>query len=88
MIAHPRRPTYALDGRQIGWEIRLADVPHHGLLPANPGDCPWFREDGHHHACCTGAGEAFCDDMVCLTDMMVICVRGCMLDPAHEKEPL
>jgi hypothetical protein len=86
MIAHPRRPTYALDGRQIGWEIRVADVPHRGVLPVNPFDCPWFREDGHHHACCTGEGETFCDAMVSGTSDTVICVHGCILDPSHGKE--
>jgi hypothetical protein len=85
MIAHPRRPTSACDGRQIGWEIRVADVLHRGVLPVNPGDCPWFREDGQHHACCTGEGEAFCDAMVCLTPAMVICAYGCALDASHGK---
>ena len=86
MRMHPRRPTSGLDGQQIGWEIRVAEVPPRGLYPVYPDDCPWFREDGQHHACCTGEGEAFCPSLVALTPERVLCVRGCALDPAPAEE--
>ena len=76
MRAHTRRPTYGLSGQQIGWELVVMDVPPRGLYPEHPDDCPWFRADGQHHACCTGEGEAFCPDLVALTDRGVICTYG------------